>query len=83
MSAEHTHTLPESSPTISDGGSEIKEMIGTAGVDISPAHAAEYQEYLALKETFEADPARYKRLVRKRWSFDLFIFGHLLKIFAS
>jgi hypothetical protein len=37
-----------------------------APVELSPEHAAEYVEFLQLKEQFESDPKAYKALVRRR-----------------
>lgn len=67
----------ESSPTLDRKVSDEKQIGLTAPIDISvaeapvilePSHAAEYVDYLRLKEHFEADPKAYKALVRRRKS---------------
>lgn len=67
-------TLDEKSSTGSERVDE-KQIGFTAPVDIAvvdapvtlePSHAAEYVEFLQLKEQFEADPKVYSALVRKR-----------------
>jgi hypothetical protein len=38
-------------------------------VELLPQHAAEYLQFLQLKEHFESDPKAYKKLVRRRMFF--------------
>lgn len=65
----------ESSPTLDKKASDEKQIGFTAPIDISvaeapavlePSHAAEYVDFLRLKEHFESDPKAYKALVRRR-----------------
>ncbi|TVY89299.1 High-affinity nicotinic acid transporter [Lachnellula willkommii] len=66
----------ESSPTLDHDRkpSDEKQVGFNAPIDITgidapatldPSHAAEYLEYLELKERFESDPTAYKSLVRR------------------
>lgn len=65
----------ESSPTLDRKPSDEKQVGFNAPIDITgidapaaldPSHAAEYLEFLELKEHFESDPKAYKSLVRRR-----------------
>jgi hypothetical protein len=66
-----------SSPTLDQKPSDEKQIgfnepldisVAEAPVILDPSHAAEYVEYLRLKEHFESDPKAYKSLVRRRTS---------------
>jgi len=64
-----------SPPTLDRKPSDEKQIGFSAPIDISaidapaalePSHAAEYVEFLQLKEHFESGPKAYKSLVRRR-----------------
>ncbi|TVY41297.1 High-affinity nicotinic acid transporter [Lachnellula occidentalis] len=65
----------ESSPTLDRKPSDEKQVGFNAPIDImgidapaalEPSHAAEYLEFLELKDHFESDPKAYKSLVRRQ-----------------
>ncbi|TVY35690.1 hypothetical protein LSUB1_G004294 [Lachnellula subtilissima] len=67
--------LTESSPTLDRKPSDEKQVGFNAPIDITgidapaalePSHAAEYLEFLELKEHFESDPKAYKALIRRQ-----------------
>lgn len=67
----------ESSPTLDRKRSDEKQIGFNDSIDVAvvnaptalePSHAAEYLDFLQLKEHFESDPQAYKSLVRRRTS---------------